>query len=46
MKRVLLYNEGIFSCKYTGRGGLTFEEALHEEQKALGMLRKVRICML
>ena len=37
-----LYASTAWSCKYSGRGGLTFEEARAEERKALAALAKVR----
>ncbi len=41
LKRVALYAKPAWSCCYSGKGGMTFEEALTEERKALDALSKV-----
>lgn len=46
VKKVELYKKPLWSCKYTGRGALTFEDALAEEQKALASLAKVSEAVL
>lgn len=42
VKKAELYKKPAWSCKYTGRGGLTFAEAVEEERRALAALAKVR----
>lgn len=42
VSRVEAYRKEQWSCKYSGKGGLTYEDALEEEQKALAALAKVR----
>ena len=37
-----LYRKPLWSCRYSGRGGLTFAEAAAEEDKARAALAKVR----
>ncbi len=39
--KVDAYRKAQWACKYSGKGGLTFQEALQEEQKALAALAKV-----
>lgn len=41
--KVNQYLKPIWSCAYTGKGNLTYEDALEEEEKALKSLDKVRI---
>ncbi|PRW55979.1 DDT domain-containing isoform A [Chlorella sorokiniana] len=38
LQRMELYKQGVWSCKYTGKGGLTFEEAQQAEAKAVKQL--------
>ena len=42
LQRMELYKQGVWSCKYTGKGGLTFEEAQQAEAKAVKQLDSVR----
>ena len=42
LQRVELYKQGVWSCKYTGKGGLTFEDAQAAEAKAVKQLDSVR----
>jgi len=41
IKKSALYRTPAWSCKFTGKSGLTYEEALEEENKALSSLSKV-----
>lgn len=42
LQRKQLYDKSVWSCKYTGKGGLTFEEAQAAEAKAVKQLDSVR----
>eukprot|EP00803_Ostreobium_quekettii_P008329 evm.model.scf_1016.8 EVM.evm.TU.scf_1016.8 scf_1016:51464-51999(+) len=40
LAKMRLYQGRVWSCRYTGRTGLTYEEALREEAKATALLAK------
>lgn len=40
-----LYSQAVWACKYSGKGGLTLEEALEAEKKAAAALAGVRMCV-
>jgi hypothetical protein len=42
LNKAKLYDELVWSCKFTGRGGLTLEDAQASEHKALAALKQVR----
>lgn len=42
LEKVALYEQPVWSCKYTSKGGLRLEEALASERKALAALAAVR----
>lgn len=47
MQKIKLYDQPMWSCKYSGKGGLTLEEAQAAEHKALTALKAVsRAAML
>lgn len=41
-ERMQLLRSRVWGCRYTGKAGLTFQEALEEEQRSLLMVAKVR----
>ena len=41
LSRTKLYEEEVWACKYSSKGGLTYMEAAGEEKKALAALEKV-----
>lgn len=42
LQKVALYDQPVWSCKYTSRGGLQLEDALASERRALAALAAVR----
>lgn len=43
LKQMELYNTASWSCRYTGKGGLTLEEAQEAEHKAVAALQSVSL---
>ena len=41
LERMSEYRSKQWSCKYSGKGGLTFDEALEEENKSTDLLKEV-----
>lgn len=41
LKQIELYRQAVWSCRYSGKGGLTLEEAQEAERKAVAALQAV-----
>ena len=42
LQKMDLYKQEVWSCKYTGKGGMSFEDAAECEKKAVAALQAVR----
>ena len=42
VEKLTEYRSNQWACKYSGKGGLTFDEALAEERKSTELIKEVR----